>query len=49
MVSNIRLEANSPAARGGEEAGDPGAAGLFGNAAHYCAVPRTTDPGIVAD
>jgi hypothetical protein len=48
VVSDIRLEVNSPEARAGEEAADPGASSLFGYAAHYCAVPRATDPGIVA-
>jgi hypothetical protein len=48
VVSDIRLEVNSPEARGGEQAADPGAASLFGYAAHYCAVPRATDPEIVA-
>jgi len=48
VVSDLRLEVNSPAARGGEQASDPGASSLFGYAAHYCAVPRPVDPGVVA-
>jgi hypothetical protein len=48
VVSDLRLAVNSPEARAGEAAGDPGAEGLFGYAAHYCAVPKPVDPGIVA-
>lgn len=48
VISDIRLEVNSPEARAGEEAQDPGAETLFGYTAHYCAVPKTEDPGIVA-
>jgi len=48
VVSDLRLEVNSPEARAGEESKDPGAAHLFGYSAHYCAVPKPVDPGIVA-
>ena len=49
VVSNIRLEVNTPAARAGDQANDPGASNaLQGYAGHYCAVPQETDPGIVA-
>lgn len=49
VISNIRLEVNMPDAQAGEQRDDPGAAnGFMGYAGHYCAVPRTDDPGIVA-
>jgi hypothetical protein len=48
VVSDIRLEVNSPEARAGDESNDPGAQHLFGYSAHYCAVPKSVDPGIVA-
>src|SRR5205807_7662714 len=49
VVSNIRLEANMPANRTGDERNDPGASrGLQGYAAHYCAVPSRVEPGVVA-
>ena len=49
VVSNLRLAVNSPSARAGEQQNDPGAtSGLQGYAAHYCAVPRRSDPGIAA-
>ena len=49
VISNIRLEVNTPAARGSDQANDPGATnGLQGYAGHYCAVPRRDDPGVVA-
>ncbi len=49
VVSDLRLEVNQPAARGTDQANDPGAQfGVQGYAAHYCAVPRAIDPGIVA-
>lgn len=48
VVSDIRLEVNSPEARAGEPAHDPGAGTIFGYTAHYCAVPKAEDPGIVA-
>ena len=47
VVSDIRLTVDQPQARAGAQAGDPGAA-VNGYAAHYCAVPRRVDPGIVA-
>jgi hypothetical protein len=49
VVSNLRLEVNQPAARASDQKDDPGAQyGVQGYAAHYCAVPKQTDPGIVA-
>jgi hypothetical protein len=49
VVSNLRLEVNSPEAQSGEQQGDPGASsGLQGYDAHYCAVPQRDEPGIVA-
>ena len=48
VVSDLRLEVNSPEARAGEASKDPGAEHLFGYTAHYCAVPKAVDPGIVA-
>jgi hypothetical protein len=47
LVSDIRLEVHSPQARAGAQAADPGAS-RSGYSAHYCAVPRAIDPGIVA-
>ena len=47
VVSRIRLAVWEREARA-DQAEDPGAAvGTQGYAAHYCAVPRRTDPGIV--
>jgi hypothetical protein len=49
VVSNMRLQVNQPSARAGDQANDPGAQlPVQGYAAHYCAVPKETDPGIVA-
>jgi hypothetical protein len=49
VVSTIRLEVNQPSARAGDQKNDPGAQyGVQGYAAHYCGVPRATDPGIIA-
>ena len=49
VVSNLRLEVHSPAARAGDQRDDPQAQnGLQGYAGHYCAVPRRQDPHIVA-
>ncbi|MCW2543630.1 MAG: hypothetical protein JWM40_1182 [Frankiales bacterium] len=49
VVSNLRLAVNQPAARKTDQQNDPGASiGVQGYAAHYCGVPRTVDPGIVA-
>ena len=48
VVSDIRLAVNNPAERA-ETLGDPGASSILqGYTGHYCAVPRRTDPGIVA-
>ncbi|MDX6215171.1 MAG: hypothetical protein QOG99_755 [Frankiales bacterium] len=49
VTSTMRLEVNQPAARASDQQNDPGAQyGVQGYAAHYCGVPRTVDPGIVA-
>jgi hypothetical protein len=49
VVGTMRLEVNQPDARATDQKDDPGAQyGVQGYAAHYCGVPRTTDPGIVA-
>lgn len=48
VVSNIRLEVNTRKARAGPEADDPAARTATGYSAHYCAVPKQTEPGIVA-
>jgi hypothetical protein len=49
VVSNMRLEVHQPAARATEQRNDPGAQyGVQGYAAHYCAVPRRVNPGLVA-
>jgi hypothetical protein len=48
VVSNLRLQVNQPAARATDQVNDPGQYPVQGYAAHYCGVPRTTDPGIVA-
>lgn len=48
VVSDLRLEVNSPKARAGSQSRDPAADSLFGYVAHYCAVPSRVDPGIVA-
>jgi hypothetical protein len=49
VVSALRLEVNQPGARATDQQNDPGAQyGVQGYAAHYCGVPRETDPGIVA-
>ena len=48
VVSDIRLEVNQPEARTGPQAADPGADGATGYTAHYCAVPREEEPGILA-
>jgi len=49
VVSTLRLEVHQPAARATDQKDDPGAQyGVQGYAAHYCNVPRTVDPGLVA-
>ena len=49
VVSNLRLEVNQKDARATDQQNDPGAQyGVQGYAAHYCAIPRAKDPGIVA-
>lgn len=49
IVSNLRLEVNNPDHQEGPQSDDPGASsGLQGYDAHYCAVPKRNEPGIVA-
>lgn len=49
VVSRIRLAVHNPKERASSQQNDPGAtSGTQGYAAHYCAVPRLRDPGIVA-
>jgi len=49
MISRIRLAVHNPKERATDQQNDPGAtSGTQGYAAHYCAVPRQNDPGIVA-
>jgi hypothetical protein len=48
VVSRIRLAVWEREARATDQADDPGArSGTQGYAAHYCSVPKRTDPGIV--
>lgn len=48
VVSNIRLAVHQPEVRGGAQLRDPGAwFPAQGYAAHYCSLPRTTDPALV--
>ena len=49
VISRIRLAVHNTDARNSDQQNDPGAtSGTQGYAAHYCAVPRQNDPGIVA-
>ena len=49
VVSRIRLEVHQREARASDQQDDPGNQRVGqGYAAHYCAVPRSVDPGIVA-
>ena len=49
VISRIRLAVHNTAQRESDQQNDPGAnSGTQGYAAHYCAVPRQNDPGIVA-
>jgi hypothetical protein len=49
VVSRIRLAAHDTKERASDQQNDPGAtSGTQGYAAHYCAVPRQNDPGILA-
>ena len=49
IVSRIRLEVHQQEARQTDQWSDPGAdSGGQGYAAHYCSVPRTVDPKILA-
>jgi len=49
VISRIRLAVHNPDKRATDQQNDPGAStGTQGYAAHYCAVPRLQDPGIVA-
>lgn len=49
IISNIRLAVNQPANRAAES-NDPGASNntFGGYSAHYCAVPKRDEPGLVA-
>ncbi|HUF33497.1 MAG TPA: hypothetical protein VMN58_09855, partial [Acidimicrobiales bacterium] len=48
VVSHLRLEVNNPEQRA-ESMGDPGTSSFIqGYTGHYCSVPRTVDPEIVA-
>lgn len=47
VVSHLRLAVHQPAARAGEQFGDPGASfPAQGYAGHYCSLPTRTDPRI---
>jgi hypothetical protein len=49
VISRIRLAVHNPDKRATDQQNDPGAnSGTQGYAAHYCAVPRLQDPGILA-
>jgi len=48
VISNIRLEVNSAAARAGDEAKDVPFNPLQNYAGHYCSVPSRDEPGVVA-
>jgi hypothetical protein len=49
VVSRIRLAVHNSKERASDQQNDPGAtSGTQGYAAHYCAVPRLDNPGIVA-
>ena len=49
VLSDLRLQVDQPANRLGPQVNDPNANNQFvGYAAHYCSVPRTDDPLLVA-
>lgn len=49
VVSDLRLEVHTLAARSGAQQTDPGAArDMTGYTAHYCSVPRPVEPHLVA-
>jgi hypothetical protein len=49
VISHLRLAVHNPKERASAQQNDPGAStGTQGYAAHYCAVPRQNNPGIVA-
>ncbi|MFL6001931.1 MAG: LVIVD repeat-containing protein [Nocardioides sp.] len=49
VVSNLRLAVHQPSARKSSQQNDPGATSpVQGYAAHYCSLPRRTDPKLVA-
>ena len=48
MISNIRLEVNTAAARAGDQTKDEPFNPLQSYTAHYCSVPTRRDPGVVA-
>ena len=49
VISRIRLAVHNSKERSSDQQLDPGAnSGSLGYSAHYCAVPRLADPGILA-
>jgi hypothetical protein len=48
VVSTVKLEVNTTAARAGPQSSDAPLANRIGYTGHYCAVPRRDDPGVVA-
>jgi len=49
VISRLRLAVHNTKERNSDQQNDPGAqTGTQGYAAHYCAVPRQEDPGIVS-
>ena len=49
VISRIRLAVHNTKQRESDQQNDPGAnSGSLGYSAHYCSVPRLTDPGILA-
>jgi hypothetical protein len=48
VISDIRLEVNTEAARAGDEAKDVPFNPLQSYTGHYCSVPSTDEPGVVA-
>ena len=48
VVSTMKLEVNTTAARAGEQSKDTPLANRIGYTGHYCSVPSRDDPGVVA-
>jgi hypothetical protein len=48
VISHIKLEVNTAAARAGAESKDTLLANNIGYTGHYCSVPTRVDPGVVA-